>query len=306
MFSSLETGLGLDFVLALQSMQNDFFDLLARVLDFAGSDLFYMIILALIYWSLNRKLGTRMLFALILSGLLNVVLKSLFQGARPYLASNEVRLLVEEQNDFGIPSGHVMNATVVWGYLAWSLRRRWVTIGVIVYVLLMGWARMYGGVHFPQDVIGGVLIGLIVLWGFIRIEQNFPTLWDRVEMPVRVAMLVLAAIVATTFVWPDENGVSLSGVLIGVGLGAVLQKALHFQFDNAQPTAQRVICFAAGIVLLLALFFGLRAIFNAVADEPSTAATVLRIVRYGVVGLLAYALYPLIAARFKLVESTSA
>lgn len=306
MFTSLETGFGLDVVLALQSMQNSLFDSLASVLDFAGSDLFFIVALTLIYWSVNRKLGTRLLFALILGGLLNIALKTLFQTPRPYLVSDEVRLLAVEQNNYGIPSGHVMNAVVVWGYLAWALRRRWFTWAVVIFVIVTAWSRMYGGVHYPQDVILGAILGLMTLWAFIRIEQQFPALWERLELPPQIAMIVLAVIFAAAFTWTDEYGASLTGVLIGVGAGVVLKQVLHFEFNNAQALPRRVLCFACGIVLLLIVFFGLRAAFGAVTDDASATALLLRVVRYSVVGLVGYLVYPWIAGRVGLVDQTAA
>lgn len=305
MFTSLETGVGLDIVLWLQSMQNGLFDFVANLLDFAGSDLFFIAALTLIYWSVNRKLGTRLLFALILGGLLNVALKALFQTPRPFVVSDEVRLLAVEQGNYGVPSGHVMNATVVWGYLAWSLRRRWFIWAVVVFVVLTAWSRMYGGVHYPQDVVLGAIIGLMTLWVFIRLEQNFPALWERLELPPQVAMIVLAVIFAAVFTWTDEYGATLTGVLIGVGAGLILKKILHFEFESPHTLTRRVLCFGVGIVALLILFFGLRVIFNALADDASVTALLLRVVRYSIVGLVGYWLYPLIAARAGLVDQTA-
>jgi membrane-associated phospholipid phosphatase len=305
MFTSLETGIGLDIVIWLQSMQNGVFDFIASLMDFAGSDLFYIAALALIYWSVNRKLGTRMLFALILSGLLNTALKAWFQTPRPFVVSDEVRLLAVEQSNYGIPSGHVMNAVVVWGYLAWTVRKRWFTWAVVGFVALTAWSRMYGGVHYPQDAVIGAVLGLITLWGFIRLEESFPALWERLEIPPQVAMLVLAVVFAAVFTWTDEYGASLTGVLIGVGAGIILKKVLHFEFESPHSLPRRVLCFGVGIVALLIVFFGLRAAFSAMADDASATALILRVVRYGIVGLIGYWLYPLIAARVGLVDQTT-
>lgn len=304
MFTSLETGLGLDIVLAIQATANTLFDVLAHVLNFAGDDLFFMITLSLIYWSVNRQLGTRLLLALILGGIFNIVLKALFQTPRPYLVSNMVQPLFIETNPYGIPSGHVMLATVVWGYLALALRRWWLISLVVMYITLMGWARMYAGVHYPQDVVSGVVFGLLTL-GLMRLmEKHFLAAWDTFTLPINAAIVILAVIVAALLTLPDDTGGALVGVLIGIGVGLLVNKALHFQFDAAKPLLQRIFCFLSGLLLLLVLFFGLRALFSAFADD-ATNTLLLRVLRYSLVAFVAFTVYPLAAARFRLLESNN-
>lgn len=60
MFEVLETGLGLDMVLSLQTSRNDLFDTLAMILNAMGNELFYIALLALVYWAFNRHKGMRL------------------------------------------------------------------------------------------------------------------------------------------------------------------------------------------------------------------------------------------------------
>ena len=83
MFETLETGAGLDIVLALQSMRSGLLDALAILLDAMGSPVFFLLILLLVYWSVDRKLGTRLIFALLVVGIANTAMKDLLARPRP-------------------------------------------------------------------------------------------------------------------------------------------------------------------------------------------------------------------------------
>jgi membrane protein DedA with SNARE-associated domain len=100
-------------------------------------------------------------------GLLNWALKRVVHRPRP--AGAEAFLY---GSSFSFPSGHAMGSLIGYGMLAYLLLTFWpwarrhsiaVTIGVFVLVLLIGLSRLYLGVHFLSDVIGGYAAGLVWL-----------------------------------------------------------------------------------------------------------------------------------------------
>jgi undecaprenyl-diphosphatase len=93
-------------------------------------------------------------------------LKHFIDRARPEGLIGEVNARVHEV-DNGFPSGHVMVVTVIvlvlWPYL--PNRWRWLTLLLIP---MVGFSRVYLGVHMPLDVVGGFAIGLLVV-GALRV-----------------------------------------------------------------------------------------------------------------------------------------
>ncbi len=67
---------------------------------------------------------------------------------------------------YGFPSGHVIIITAIWIGLALLFRKRWLWVLSILIVLLTAISRMYLGMHYLGDVIGGLIIGLILSLGF--------------------------------------------------------------------------------------------------------------------------------------------
>jgi undecaprenyl-diphosphatase len=113
------------------------------------------------------------LFAVIGSSLLNPLLKSVFHLQRPTLH----RLV--EQTGYGFPSGHAMGAFSLYGitaYLFWRHIRSkkglivWIAVSAFL-ILAIGISRIYLGVHYPSDVVGGYLASGCWVFACIGIFQ---------------------------------------------------------------------------------------------------------------------------------------
>jgi len=95
------------------------------------------------------------------SGLLNLLLKEMYQRARPDLHPIAVEL------SYSFPSGHSMGAItfyatltfLVWRHIPSRAGRGWLLAIASAMIVLMGCSRVYLGVHYPSDVIGAYLIG---------------------------------------------------------------------------------------------------------------------------------------------------
>ena len=113
----------------------------------------------------TRKTGILLAGALCVDVLLcNVLLKHLVGRTRPCDVNQAVELLIARPRDFSFPSGHAAAsfASVTALYLAGE-KRLW--IPAFVLAVLIAFSRMYLYVHYPTDIIGGILCG--VASGFI-------------------------------------------------------------------------------------------------------------------------------------------
>ena len=114
-----------------------------------------------LWWRGRRRDAALLAAAVIGSTLLNMLLKAVFQRDRPDFWEH---LVVE--NSYSFPSGHAMasmSLAASLAVIAWSSRWRWPAIVLgAVYVLVVGFSRVYLGVHFPSDILAGWCVA--VLW----------------------------------------------------------------------------------------------------------------------------------------------
>ena len=120
---------GIEVVLWFQQF-SPALDLPFKSLTFLGNLEFFLILLPVIYWCLDRRLGVRLLILFLISAYINSAAKVIADQPRPFEYDSRVKALVPAGGG-GLPSGHTQRAVVVWGYLASQVRRRilWILAG---------------------------------------------------------------------------------------------------------------------------------------------------------------------------------
>jgi undecaprenyl-diphosphatase len=66
---------------------------------------------------------------------------------------------------YGFVSGHAANSFALTTFVSLLFRKKWVTTCMVLWAALVAYSRIYLGVHYPGDVIGGAIIGAVIAWG---------------------------------------------------------------------------------------------------------------------------------------------
>lgn len=132
-----------------------------------------LVAIGLLIWG-GRKGRIMVVMALLLLLITNAVsegLKLWFQRPRPCVALEAVHLLVGcSTSNFSFPSSHATNVTAQALLFASAYRR--LALPLFVLAAIIGYSRIYVGVHYPADVVGGVLLGLICALVVIRLRRG--------------------------------------------------------------------------------------------------------------------------------------
>ncbi|MBT4053553.1 MAG: phosphatase PAP2 family protein [Candidatus Marinimicrobia bacterium] len=137
---------------------------LMKGITLLGNGTAYPIYLIISFFYLNRKNWLSFLGIIILSAIIMKCLKDGFALARP---PEELHLI--SVSGFGFPSGHAQMAMVVWGWLGHHYNR---IIPASVMIFMVGFSRIYLGVHMLHQVIGGWAVGFVVFMGWIFVERE--------------------------------------------------------------------------------------------------------------------------------------
>ena len=116
----------------------------------------------MLFFKKSRRAGFLSLAALFSSYIIdNVILKNLVARARPYEVVAGLQLLIGKQSDFSFPSGHTGSSFASAVILYQELPKRFGEAAIAL-ACFIGFSRLYLGVHYPSDVIGGALIGSLI------------------------------------------------------------------------------------------------------------------------------------------------
>ena len=124
----------------------------------------------------NKKINTCIILNLLGIFILNnLLIKNIIARDRP------TGINIIEENGYSFPSGHAAISTVVYGYLIYLIynyvsnkKLKYVLISILsIIILVVGLTRIYLGVHYTSDVLGGYLLGISYLIMFTYVTRNY-------------------------------------------------------------------------------------------------------------------------------------
>ena len=262
----------------------------------------------LIFWSVDRSLGYRIIANCLSGHLVNNFLKLTACVYRPWIREHKLipaPQAVESATGYSFPSGHTQMAMSFYGSIAVHFRSGNPLVCVLctVMILLTGFSRNYLGVHTPQDVFVSIMIGLILLYLntllFRKLSQN-PELVPRFA----AAGILIAVLLLVYFEWkaypmdyvdgilvvdPQEmktDGFTAVGAWIGFLTGSVIEvKFIRFTSDGS--VLRRVVRSILGFPIPVLVFLVLK--------KPLYAVTGLlagHLILYGFLMFYLPAVYP--------------
>lgn len=273
----------LEILRHIQSIANPFFDFLFQLITICGEQIVLISIISIIYWALDKKFGEYIAYSVLTSVLLNNVIKDIFKMKRP-IGEEGIRTLREQTaTGYSFPSGHTQSASSFYGSMAIYLKNRVMYIIATVMIILIGFSRLYLGVHYPKDVIVGGILG--VLTSLICYK-----LYNRVENKMLLYVVTFAIFIPALTFAHSADFIKGMGTYLGFIIGIYIEKR-YVNFSTEGNTGNKIIRVLLGIVILLVLQLGLKVIL------PS--GTIFSFIRYALISLIGIGVYPMIFKKFK-------
>lgn len=155
---------------------SDFATPIAKFITNFGGAIFLIIATIILFILIkNKKIGFSIISNLVIVTILNQLLKNILQRPRP----NEFRIV--EETGYSFPSGHSMASMAFYGYLIYLIYKyvknkylKWISIILLsILICSIGISRIYLGVHYTSDVLGGFFISISYLIIYISAVNKF-------------------------------------------------------------------------------------------------------------------------------------
>jgi len=240
----------LNFINWLQSFNTPFLDQFFIYVTMLGEENFYIFVLSFFYWCVHKE-GTRyFVMILTLSAVANSAIKEIVNAARPFQVESVRALRIETATGSSFPSGHTQTVTAFYGTLAFKFKNIWLTIGCVIIVLLVALSRIYLGVHWPRDVIGAIVFGIlsiVIVHKINAVEEKQGISWPYYA--------VISVVIMSLFFLHSETFIKATGAFLGFALGFLIEDH-YVKFDVRADGFAQIIKFVLGIIITLAIFEG--------------------------------------------------
>ena len=203
----------IEYLLFLQNLRISNGGVLAEFLSkmtYLGELNVVLLIMAIIYWCISKEFGVYLMMGWSGNRILNGFLKVTACVYRPWI--RDARTIphgdsITTATGYSFPSGHTMNAASLYG--GGAIRKelpRIMRIFLAILLVLVGFSRNYLGVHTPQDVIVGMIVGLLVMWltGKLIAWIDAHPEKDYIVVIVGIAVAVAVAVYAACKPYPED------------------------------------------------------------------------------------------------------
>ena len=155
---------------------SDFTTPIAKIITNFGGAIFLIVVTIVLFILIkNKKIRLSIFSNLVIITILNQLLKRILQRTRP----TEYRII--EETGYSFPSGHSMISMAFYGYLIYLIYKyaknkyiKWISIVLLsILICAIGISRIYLGVHYTSDVLGGFLISISYLIIYISAVNKF-------------------------------------------------------------------------------------------------------------------------------------
>jgi len=243
----------------LEGLRNGFLIKLFELITMLGEETVVILFIVALWFAFDKKLAQRIFFVTVTSAGVNSIVKNLVKIPRPWTTGKVTAVRQSTATGYSFPSGHSQSFASWSTMVALQVKKRWVSVTVVVLALLVGFSRLFLGVHYPSDVVAGLAIGV-----GLAFLGNY--LFDKVEN--KQILYIGAALLMTPFLifFMFEASELFRGFYKAYGMMWGLGAAVAFE-DKYAPTSydvpwwKKLLRILIGVAFAFALKEGIKLLY---------------------------------------------
>lgn len=274
----------LDIIRFIQGFHTPFLDMMFELFTILGEGAVIVAVLASIYWTIDKKLGEYIGFSFFTSMLLNNFIKDIFKADRPIGKEGIRSLRTETATGYSFPSGHSQSASTFYSSIAIYIKNKVLYMVFPIIIILVGLSRLYLGVHYPKDVVVGVLLG--VMASFVCY-----ILFNRVRNRLKMYLIVFILFLPVLLMNNSPDFIKALGGYFGFLVGICFEKNF-VNFSVNGSTSKKIVRVILGVIIIAIVHLSLKMLLQ--------DGNISYFVRYAVTSFVGIGLYPYIFKKLKL------
>ncbi len=294
----------MSFLYFLESIRNPVFDFFFSFVTLFGEETIFMAVGMIVFWCVDKYKGYYLLCVGFFGTVINQFLKILCRVPRPWVKDPNFTIVEsarEAASGYSFPSGHTQTSIGLYGGIARMTKNTTLRIIMIILAALVGFSRMYLGVHTPSDVIVSLIIAVVLIfvaYPIFKKAEHSPKVMYSVIFSF---LLIIIAYICFVYLFPfpadiavhnlesaRKNGFTLLGCAIGL-VGVYTVDIKWTKFDTRAVWWVQIIKVVGGLLLVIAVKELLRAPLDALFGGHLIARTV----RYFLMVVVGGVLWPM-------------
>lgn len=273
---------------AFDKIANDFLNIVVFILSKFGSGEIVFAIILFLYYIVDKKLGKKLAYILGSSFIVNGILKSLCLAKRPFQFDGHEDLKklndsMDNSTGTSFPSGHSQNAGTIYSALYMNTKKNWIKGLCLSALIIVPLTRLYLGVHFPGDVLVGVVIGIIIT---LILNKIYDSINHTKKYYIIATGFILVSLPTMIINFNNPAVADLYksfGLYIAIILGFFVEEK-YINFTHQVPIIHLALRLLIGAGIVLGLKAGLKVIF------PNH--NVFHMIRYFIMSFVGIAIVP--------------
>lgn len=291
----------MEFLYILEKIRNPFFDKLLLALTTLGEETAFLVVGLIVFWCVSKRSGYYLMSVGFLGTITSQAMKIACKIPRPWVKDPNFTILEEAReaaSGYSFPSGHTQTAVGTFGAIARTSANTVIRWTCVILAVLVGFSRMYIGVHTPADVLVGAAISLVFIFAlhpliFGKKDRTFPVLvalsvvslvylivMERADFPADIDQNNLQSAM--------KNAYTLLGATVGLAVVYPLEKK-YIYFKESAVWWVQILKIVLGLALVLAVKEGLRDLL----DFAFSGHLIARSIRYFLIVIVAGLLWPM-------------